>query len=330
VPEPLPIPSPHPTLRAPTTSGHAALAKVIADGLTATPKSLPPVLFYDRVGSLLFERICRTEEYYVTRTEREILLEHAAAIAAMLPREVTLAELGCGSAEKTEILLRTLVQTGHVTRFVACDVSDPALAETIARLRQRLPSLDVVPVLGDFQFAIAQAPGLVVGRCVWAFLGSSLGNLAPADARGFVASLRAAVRSDLLLGVDMVKPAAVLDAAYDDAEGVTAAFNRNVLVRINREFDADFVPQLFAHCALYRPEHQRVEMHLVSQVDQVVRIARLGLEVRFARGETIHTENSYKYTAADLARLAAGSGFVPRAAWTDRAGWFTVALLGGG
>lgn len=313
-------------LRAPERERAASIAEAVRAGLSATPKRLPPVLFYDHLGSQLFEQICLAPEYYVTRTERRILQRHATAIAAALPRQVTLVELGCGSAEKTEILLRTLVDSGHATRYVACDVSDPALARTASRLRARLPNLDVLPVLGDFEFAISQAPRLVRGQCVWVFLGSSLGNFQPGSAERFLASLRQAARAQVLIGVDKVKPTRVLNAAYDDAAGVTAAFNRNLLVRINRELDASFVPDRFAHCALYREREQRVEMHLVSQVDQSVRVETLQRDFFFARGETIHTENSYKYTDSDLEAMAASAGFLSRASWSDAEGWFTVAL----
>ncbi|MEZ5965070.1 MAG: L-histidine N(alpha)-methyltransferase [Planctomycetota bacterium] len=295
-------------------------------GLSAVPKRLPPVLFYDHVGSQLFEQICLLPEYYVTRTERRILQRNASTVATCLPQDLCLIELGCGSAEKTEILLRALVEAGHRTRYLACDVSEPALMRTVARLRAHLPTLDVVPILGDFEFAIAHAKRLAHGECVWVFLGSSLGNFQPDSAVRFLATLRATDPVGLILGIDMVKPARILHAAYDDAAGVTAAFNRNVLTRINRELDADFVPHLFTHCALYRPEHQRIEMHLVSQADQTVRVNRLQRSFDFARGETIHTENSRKYTDQDLRRLAAAAGFAPRERWADDDGWFSVCL----
>jgi len=313
-------------VRAPHAQRAASIAEAVRAGLSASPKQLPPVLFYDQVGSQLFEQICRLPEYYVTRTERKILLRHAAAIARALPRSLTLIELGCGSAEKTELLLQALVAAGHETRYVACDVSESTLLRTAARLQQRLPGLEVAAVAGDFEFAIAQAPQLLRGACVWAFLGSSLGNFQPADARRFLASLRGPYPTQLLLGVDKVKPPDILHAAYDDAAGVTAAFNRNVLFRINRELGGEFVPQQFAHHALYCAEQQRIEMHLVSRVDQRVRVWELEQEFAFARGETIHTENSYKFTDADLVALAADAGFAPLCGFSDDDAWFTVAL----
>ncbi len=304
----------------------ASLAEVVCAGLRAVPKALPPVLFYDAVGSQLFEQICHCPEYYLTRTERQILTQHATAIAAALPRELTLIELGCGSAEKTEILLRALLAAEHRVRYVACDVSEPALARTVTRLRGNHHKLDVIGVPGDFDAAFAQAPHLLTGACVWAFLGSSIGNFASAAATTFLTRVRAAASGHLLLGADMVKDHRILNAAYDDAAGVTAAFNRNLLHRINRQWDADFVPEQFAHCAYYSPQQQRIEMHLVSERQQTVHIRGLDLTVSFARGETLHTEDSHKYTAEDLQRMAAAAGFAPQQSFTDGDRWFTVAL----
>jgi len=302
------------------------IAEAVRAGLSARHKTLPPVLFYDRAGSALFERICRREEYYLARTGRAILDRHAPAIAAALPEEVTLVELGCGTAEKTEVLLRALGATRDRVRFVACDVSRAALALCTERLRRTLPDLEVVAVAGDFAAAMRAARDLVHGACAWVFLGSSLGNLDPDEAVEFLAGLRRAVPGQLVLGTDMVKDEAHLRAAYDDAAGVTAAFNRNVLHRINRELGADFVPSRFAHRARWDPVRRRVEMHLVSTRAQTVRVPALGMTVHFARGESIHTENSYKYTPDDLRALAAASGFTPQRAFTDERGWFTLSL----
>jgi dimethylhistidine N-methyltransferase len=327
VPEPSPVYNSAPIgLQARESTHTSRIAEAVRAGLTATPKSLPPVLFYDSVGSQLFEQICRCPEYYLTRTEKRILSEHAGAIAAAFPQRVTLVELGCGSAEKTEVLLRAMQRRGQTVRFLACDVSEPALTRTVARLRANHPTLDVTGVLGDFDYAIEQAPRLQDGACVWAFLGSSIGNFDPAAANAFLQRVRRAANGHLLLGADMVKDEQVLHAAYDDAAGVTAAFNRNVLHRINRELDADFAPQTFAHRARYCTREQRIEMHLVSSAEQTVHVERLGLVLTFARGESIHTENSYKYTPADLRQMATASGFASQQNFTDRAGWFTVAL----
>jgi L-histidine N-alpha-methyltransferase len=298
-------------------------------GLTASPKTLPPVLFYDARGSALFESICRLEEYAVTRTERAILAEASPAIAALTPRGAQVAELGSGSSEKTALLLEALLAERGRLVYVPIDVSESALAEAGERLTSGLPGLEVRALVGEYQAgldALARrhdAPRLLL------FLGSNLGNFDPPEALAFLHGVRRALdgADRFLLGLDLVKDPRVLEAAYDDRAGVTAAFNANVLVRLRRELGAGFDPDAFVHRARWNAEASRVEMHLVSRRRQRVPIEALGLVIDFAEGESIHTESSHKYTLPSIARLAARAGFEVVEQWTDARMGFAETLL---
>jgi L-histidine N-alpha-methyltransferase len=258
-------------------------------GLTATPKVLPPKWFYDERGSILFEEITRLPEYYPTRAEREILTARAAEIAARTGA-VTLVELGSGSAEKTRLLLDALCLDNGDTRLLAylpVDVSESALLESGYALRAEYPGLDVLPVLADFTSQLSVLPALVPpGRRLTAFLGGTIGNFEPGPRAEFLAAIRAhtAPGDWLLLGTDLVKDPAVLVPAYDDAAGVTAEFNRNVLHVVNRELKADFDVEAYEHVALWDPEAEWIEMRLRSTRDQDVNIADLDLGIHFAAG----------------------------------------------
>lgn len=295
------------------------LQEVIA-GLRGQPRSVPPKFFYDETGSRLFDRICATPEYYPTRTEIGILRENVAAIVGHVGRDCLLIEPGSGNSAKVRELLTPLMPRV----YMPVDISRQYLRESAARLAREYPWLEVRAACADFTTG-QRLPGIPErGRRVAFFPGSSVGNFEPAAARAFLAFLAETVGEDggLLIGVDLKKDTAVLEAAYNDAEGATAAFNLNLLTRINRELHADFDLDGFAHHAFYNPEHGRVEMHLVSCGNQRVRIQ--GQRFEFRSGETIHTENSYKYTVQEFAALAAEAGFRQDAVWTDAESLFSV------
>jgi L-histidine Nalpha-methyltransferase len=307
--------------------GVAALALA---GLRARPKTLPASLFYDEAGCELFYRITELPEYYLTRTELALLPLVAEEAAALVPAPAALVEYGASDETKAGFLLdRKRDETPVFAAYVPIDVAAPALAALRARLARIRPGLAVFPVAADFMAPVA-LPAAVHGLARLGFFpGSTIGNLDPPQARAFLAGTRAALGpgAQLLVGVDLRKDPAILLPAYDDAAGVTAAFNRNLLVRLNREAAADFDPAAFDHRALWSATEGRIEMHLVSRRAQAVTLA--GETIRFARGETIHTENSYKHTTAGFAALAAAAGWTPRRLWTDAADWFSVHLLGG-
>jgi dimethylhistidine N-methyltransferase len=304
-----------------------ALVDAVERGLGARPKTLPPWLFYDEAGSRLFEAITELPEYYPTRTERSILEASAAEIMAAAGHPSRIIELGSGSARKTALLLEAVFTHRPDAVFHPIDVSAAALDEAKEQLGARLPDLRVDPVCGHYLPALealahAGGPRLVL------FMGSTLGNFEPGEAIAFLRDLRARLRPDdlFLLGLDLEKDPAILVPAYDDAAGVTAAFNLNLLARLNRELGADFEVDAFRHLAVWNAAEHRIEMHLVSQKAQTVRFAAMGLEISFAAGERIHTENSYKHPPAGVDRLLSEGGFASLHAWTDPKGWFTLRL----
>jgi dimethylhistidine N-methyltransferase len=303
-----------------------AFARAVREGLRATPRRLPFQYFYDAAGSALFEQICRLPEYYLTRTEDAILRDHAAAMTAGWPEPPALIELGSGSAEKTRRLIAAALGRYGRLHYVPIDVSPDAVAASARQLVRAFPALRVTAYVGDYHASLAEAAAHVCSPKLVAFLGSSLGNYEPEAAASLLSAVSRVLGPDdrFLLGTDMAKDASVLEPAYDDAQGVTARFNRNLLVRINRELQADFSPDHFAHRATYRPDLGRVEMHLESLSDQVVTIPGCRLRVLFSRGETIHTENSHKYTPESLRALASLGGFAEESSWTDPRGWFRV------
>jgi L-histidine N-alpha-methyltransferase len=313
-------------VRIPDPQAAETFAAAVRRGLTARPKTLPCQFFYDEAGSQLFERICELPEYYLTRTEDAILRRHADAMVAGWSRAPVLVELGSGSSSKTQRLIAAALRAYGTLHYVPIDVSPTILEESARALVRDFPRLSVTGYAADYRTALARLSKRSRRPKLFAFLGSSLGNYdtpAAADLLGRIA--RAMGPSDrLLLGTDLAKDRRILEAAYDDAQGVTAQFNRNLLVRINRELGADFRPDQFAHRAEYHPDRGRVEMHLISRIDQEVQIPGADLTVRFAAGETIHTENSHKYTRNDLRTLAERSGFVEEAAWTDPRELFRV------
>jgi len=302
----------------------SAFAADLLAGLAATPKRIPPKYFYDPAGSRLFERITELPEYYPTRTERGILEERAREIARFVPEGAALVEFGSGSSEKVRLLLGELPALGA---YVPVDISAEFLDEEAARLRREFPRLSVVPVAADFTKSFALLPAVLGRPRAGFFPGSTIGNFEPEEAEGF---LRHAVRilsagAAFVIGVDLVKDASILNAAYNDTAGVTAAFNLNVLARANREIGAEFDLDAFAHRAFFNEPASRVEMHLASRKHQTVRA--LGQTFAFAPGETIHTENSYKHTLDGFAQLARKAGWRSERAWTDRDRLFSIHVL---
>jgi dimethylhistidine N-methyltransferase len=302
-------------------------------GLTAEKKFLPPKYFYDELGSRLFEAICLLPEYYLTRAESEIFVRHAEEIAAEAARgsPVTLFELGSGSAAKTRRLIEALLRRQRRLTYTPVDISTAALEESARALLRDYPALSVSAYASDYDAALPRLPeNLGEGaRALVLFLGSNIGNFDRAEARDFLRRLRRVLRAGdrLLVGADLKKDPATLEAAYDDALGVTAAFNLNLLSRINRELQADFSLRAFRHVALYDEREGRVEMHLESARAQAVRVRALGLDVSFREGERLHTENSYKYDLAELSALAAETGFERARTWLDAGEQFSSNLF---
>jgi L-histidine N-alpha-methyltransferase len=301
------------------------LRAAVSEGLTGPRKELQPKWFYDDAGSALFDAITRLPEYYPTRTERGILAARAVEVARLSGADA-LVELGSGTSEKTRLLLDALWERGGLERFVPFDVSEGTLREAAAQVAAAYPGLAVHAVVGDFERHLGLLPR--GGRRLVAFLGGTLGNLKPPQRRAFLGRLAQGMGKgeSLLLGADLVKERERLVAAYDDAAGVTAAFNRNVLVRINRELGADFRPERFAHVARFDEEAQWVEMRLRSEVHQVVRVPALELLLHFEAGEEVRTEVSAKFTPARLEAELAEAGFTVRELWTDGAGDFSLTL----
>ncbi len=298
-------------------------------GLTATPKSLPPKWFYDAQGSALFEKITELPEYYPTRAERSILQAVAGSIASLSAAGV-LVELGSGSSEKTRLLLDALHEAGTLRDYVPVDVSESALVLAGDALAAEYPGLAVHAVVADFEehLGLPAPDGAAPARRLVAFLGSTIGNMVPAERAAFLARVRRELRpgDTFLLGTDLVKDPAVLVAAYDDDAGVTAAFNKNVLAVLNAELGADFDLDAFEHVAVWDSGNEWIEMRLRAVSPQEVRVRDIGLAVSFAAGEEMRTEVSAKFRREGVAAELAAAGFATRAWWTDAAGQFGLSL----
>ncbi|RZL85693.1 MAG: L-histidine N(alpha)-methyltransferase [Variovorax sp.] len=294
------------------------------EGLSRSPRSISPKFFYDVAGSALFDRICELPEYYPTRTELRILTECAPEIAAQIGPNAEIIEFGAGSLTKVRLLLDAL-QTPK--RYVPIDISGEHLEAAAKRLRADYPQLAVLPVVADYTMPLVlPARGDRIGQRVGFFPGSTLGNFTPDEALAFLQLAHRLLRGGgLLVGVDLVKDPALLHAAYNDAQGVTAAFNLNLLARANAELESDFDLDGFTHAAFYNAPLRRIEMHLVSRRRQT--IALDGQRFNFDEGETIHTENSHKFTIEGLRELAVQAGFRPAAVWTDPERMFSVHWL---
>ena len=306
-------------------------------GLPKRPRSLVPWMLYDAEGSRLFECITTLPEYYPTRTERDILANHAPAIIAATgsdsSRPLRLLELGAGTAAKTGILLRAATRLRDEVIYIPVDVSSDALDEACDSIGCLLPDVQLHPMVANY---VTRPPKLERfhetkrGTTLAMYIGSSIGNFSPKEARTILRNLRSELRSGdaLLLGTDMVKDEATLVRAYDDREGVTAAFNLNVLHRLNRELGANFDTGCFRHRARWNRVESRIEMHLESTRDQCVNIPAAQLSVEFAAFETIHTESSYKFTRKTLGALLEDSGFTIEETWTDPRQWYSLTLAG--
>lgn len=313
------------------------LAAVVREGLARQPKQLPPWLFYDEAGSRLFDEITRLPEYYLTRLEREIFAAHAGEMiaAAADGESLRLVELGAGSADKTRIVLAAALERQGAVRYLPVDVSASALEMACRRIEAELPGVETAAVVADYtrEWRIPEAAEAEAGRQLLLWIGSSIGNFEPEDAEALLRRIHATMKpgDGLLLGVDLApcgggKCVGELLAAYDDEAGVTAQFNSNMLVRLNRELGADFDLDGFAHWAEWNAQASRMEMHLESLREQWVRIEGANLEVHFAAGERLHTENSYKYTRESAAALMERAGFPLVESWTDEGEWFAVML----
>jgi len=317
------------------------IAAAVSEGLLSRPKWLPSWLFYDEAGSRLFDQITEIPEYYVTRTERAILVERAAEIVRRAAGDdvgsgevarggeaLRIVELGAGSCDKTRVVLRSAVERQDTVVYEPVDVSASALIEAQERIETEIPGVVVCPRVLNYVCDLALEPPSPGERRLVLYIGSSIGNFEPNEARLLLENVREAlVPGDaLLLGVDMAKDRETLLRAYDDAAGVTAAFNRNILARINRELGADFNPDAFQHRAVWNRYRSRIEMHLGNQLPQTVHIPALDLRPEFEAGETIHTENSYKYVPGQAETMLRSSGFAPEETWTDEKGWFSVCL----
>jgi dimethylhistidine N-methyltransferase len=302
----------------------SSFSRDVIAGLTARPKRLPPKYFYDEIGAQLFEQITALPEYYLTRCELEILRERARDMARFFPPGSALIEFGSGSSKKVRMLLAS---APTIAAYVPVDISSEMLIQEAHELRRDYPRLAVLPVEADFTKPFA-LPAAVAGMAHTGFFpGSTIGNFEPQEACEF---LRHAGRmlgrgAALIIGVDLVKEPSILHAAYNDEAGLTAKFNLNLLARINRELGADFDLEGFEHRAFYNSERHRIEMHLVSKRRQKVSVS--GRAIEFRPGETIHTENSYKYTLEYFTALAREAGWTPRALWTDAGANFSIHAL---
>jgi dimethylhistidine N-methyltransferase len=312
------------TTAAPHLEKEAFLRDVLR-GLSRPAKELPCKYFYDEHGSALFEQICELEEYYLTRCELAILARHAPEMAAALGPRCALVEFGSGSGRKTRLLLD---RVSDLAAYVPVDLNGEQLERSARQLRRRYPTLAVAPVHSDFTVPFDLPPvAATTARRVVYFSGSTIGNFGPAEAVALLAHIARLVGpgGGLLLAVDLKKDRAVLEPAYDDAKGVTAKFNLNLLARINRELGADFALDQFRHHAFYNEPEGRIEMHLISRTPQTIHLA--GRPFAFAEGEGIRTEYSYKYSQNDMDRLASTAGLRRERGWADERGWFSVQYL---
>ena len=307
----------------------AGLAEDVRRGLSKQPKRFLPKYFYDQLGSQLFEAICLLPEYYLTRAENEILDRYADEIVAAVAGDITLIEMGSGSASKTRLLIEALLRKQAELLFIPVDISASALDSSSRILLQSYPQLRIEAYAADYFAGLAELEKEQRGRTLALFLGSNISNFDPDEALKFLRALRQVLRAGdaLLLGADLKKDKSVLEAAYNDALGVTAAFNLNVLARINRELGGTFDLRAFQHRAFYNEAVGRVEIYIESTREQTVAISQLEMEVQFHEGEQIHTENSYKYDLNDIARLAAATGFIHGRTWLDSQERFSSNLL---
>ena len=314
--------------RGQTSANESSFAEDVRAGLTATPKKLLPKYFYDALGSHLFEAICQLPEYYPTRAEAEIFEHHAAEIVSSLNGRLTLVELGSGSSVKTRFLIEALIARQGRLHYQPVDISATMLEQSAQELLKIYPELCITGQARDYTQGLGAIERSNGESILALFLGSNIGNYDPPEAIALLRQIRRTLREGdgLLLGADLKKDAAILEAAYDDALGVTAAFNLNLLLRINRELGADFDLKRFQHRAVYNDAQGRIEMHLVSRLAQKIHLNALGLMIEMQAGETIHTENSYKYDQQQLSQMAAAAGFGAKRVWMDEEERFSSSL----
>ncbi|MFB3855189.1 MAG: L-histidine N(alpha)-methyltransferase [Vicinamibacterales bacterium] len=315
-------------IRVPCASHAATFAGAVADGLGWRRKSLPCRFFYDDVGSHLFEAICKLPEYYPARTEEAILRAHAADVVAAAGSGVSLSEFGSGSSRKTRIIIEALLERQERLVYAPIDISLEFLEVSARRLLRRYRRLWLTAIGGEYYDAMPHLPKHAGPKLIL-FLGGNIGNLEHDEAARFLARVgRDMEASDrLLVGLDLFKPADVMLSAYNDSSGVTAAFNKNILARINRELGGEFELESFDHRAPFVERASRIEMHLVSRRDQMVRVAALGRTFAFSNGEAIHTESCHKYTIDGFRALASEAGLELRESWTDARRWFALAMV---
>lgn len=292
----------------------------VIDGLSGRTKTLPSKYFYDKRGSVLFEQICQTDEYYLTKAELKILRSRISDIVRTVGSHALLIELGSGSSTKTKLLLNELE---NLSAYIPVDIAREFLNDITMSLRKEFPDLRIIPIAADYTlpFTIPNVSG--TKKSVFFYPGSTIGNFTPSNAAAFLSTIAGMMKAEdgLLIGVDQKKDPSILKRAYNDQKGVTAAFNKNLLVRINRELDGDFHLDQFQHKAVYNPDEDRVEMHLVSLADQTVQVA--GSEFYFKKGESIHTENSSKYHPEEFSELAS-KHFTAEKIWTDPDQYFSI------
>ncbi|WP_246043153.1 L-histidine N(alpha)-methyltransferase [Fodinibius saliphilus] len=306
------------------TVNHESMLEEVLEGLQQQQKELPSKLFYDEKGSELFEQITYLDEYYLTRTERSILQENIVEIGEQVGPKSLLIELGSGSSSKTRLLFEKL---SSVAAYVPVDISEEYLLKVVNNLRMEYPRISIIPVFADYtsEFDLPNLGDSYQKQLVF-FPGSTIGNFRPAEARSFFATVCSVTDADsaMLIGVDLKKDKTIIEKAYNDEQGITAAFNKNILVRLNRELGTDFDIDAFKHDAFYNEECGRVEMHLVSQQEQTVTIA--GEQIYFKEGESIHTENSYKYSLRDFEELVS-QWYSVEQVWTDNNNYFSIQYL---
>lgn len=307
----------------------AGFAEDVRKGLSSEPKCLSPKYFYDELGSQLFDAICLLPEYYLTRAENEIIERYAEEIVASVPGHKTLLEMGSGSASKTRLIIEALLKSQADLLFIPVDISASALDSSSRILLQSYPPLRIEAFAAEYFAGLAELGKKQRGRTLALFLGSNISNFGRDEAPAFLRALRNVLRAGdaLLLGADLKKERSVLEPAYDDALGLTAAFNLNLLARVNRELDGDFDLRAFKHHAFYNKDIGRVEIYIESARPQTVTIGKLGMKVQFSAGERIHTENSYKYDLSGIAQLATETGFSCTRTWLDSQNRFSSNLL---
>lgn len=306
-----------------------SFAEDVINGLSSTPKTLPPKYFYDNSGSVLFEQICELPEYYPTRTERAILEKYVDEIVNHTPENTTLIELGSGSSAKTRLLIESYLKRDKRLHYIPIDLSKSILVKSAKSLSKDYAGLRITAIVSDYHTALEALKRQNLGAKLILFLGSNIGNFEKHEAESFLKKTHATMDENdrMLVGIDLIKDKSILEPAYNDAQGVTAKFNLNLLVRINRELDGNFDLTKFRHKAFFNAKFGRIEMHIESTTQQTVTIGKLNRRFNFEAGDTIHTENSYKFSLEQIKALAARVGFIVQKTWFDDLKWFSLNIL---